>query len=243
VKVRLASYGVLDEAVIDFTGGEEASGLAEAGMHFVGERPGGLADTGTAIIEKLDPAVNQLVATLKNLDVTAANVAKMTEPEADLAKTFAEFRELGKNLSEMTGTDGPITRAINGIERLTKEDGELSGAVADFRKLIAPDSELAKALANAEKFTAQLAGSNDVPATLKNFRAASTRLNTALSGLQADLGVAAKNLEQGTDTLKRQPWRLIWPTTKKYPEDEPKQTAEKPRKRPLFRASSRGREG
>ena len=243
VKVRLASYGVLDEAVIDFTGGEEASGLAEGGMHFVGERPGGLADTGTAIIEKLDPAVNQLVATLKNLDATAANVAAMTEADADLAKTFAEFRTLGKNLTQFTGPTGPLTNAFNGIERLTQEDGELSRAVADFRKLIAPDSKLAKALENAEKFTAQLSNSNDVPATLKNFRSASTRLNSALSSLQEDLGASAKNLEQGTDTLKRQPWRLIWPTTKKYPEEAPTATAVQPRKRPLFRASSRGREG
>jgi ABC-type transporter Mla subunit MlaD len=243
VKVRLASYGVLDEAVIDFTGGEEASGLAEGGMHFVGERPGGLADTGTAIIEKLDPAVTQLVATLKNLDATAANVAAMTEPEADLAKTFAEFRELGRNLTRLTGTGGPIENAFSGIQRLTKEDGELSGAVADFRKLIAPESNLAKALENAEKFTAQLSSNSDLPATLKNFRTASNRLNTALASLQEDLGTSARNLEQGTDTLKRQPWRLIWPTTKKYPEDEPKETAQQPRKRALFRASARNREG
>jgi ABC-type transporter Mla subunit MlaD len=240
VKVRLASYGVLDEAVIDFTGGEEASGLADPGMHFVGERPGGLADTGTAIIEKLDPAVKQLVSTLKSLDQTAENVAKMTEPEADLAKTFAEFRTLGKNLTEMTGPDGPIHRAVAGVERLTKEDGELSGAVADFRKLIGPESDLAKALVNAKKFTADLANNTDLAATLKNFRTASGRLNSALTDLQQDLGEMAKNLAQGSDTVKRQPWRLIWPATKKYPEDEAQRMPAQNRKRPLFRASKLG---
>jgi ABC-type transporter Mla subunit MlaD len=243
VKVRLASYGVLDEAVIDFTGGEEASGLADPGMHFVGERPGGLADTGTAIIEKLDPAVNQLVTTLKSLDRTADNVAKMTEPEADLAKTFAEFRTLGKNLTEMTGPNGPISRALAGVERLTKEDGELAGAVGDFRKMIGPESDLAKALANAKKFTADLASNTDLAATLKNFRTASARLNTALTDLQEDLGEMAKNLAQGSDTVKRQPWRLIWPATKKYPEEEAQRMPEQNRKRPLFRTSSRVREG
>jgi hypothetical protein len=254
VKVRLASYGVLDEAVIDFTGGEEASGLAEPEMHFVGERPGGLADTGTAIIEKLDPAVNQLVSTLKSLDLTAANVGKITDPEADLAKTFVEFRALGKNLTEMTGPDGPIRKALAGIERLTEEKGELSGAVADFRKLIGPDSSFARALENAERFTAQLANNSDIEATLKNFRSAATRLNATLGDLKGDLtgatkdlSTTARNLSQGSDTVKRQPWRLIWPTTKKYPEDEARVQQPKPqqeraptqkRKRPLFRTSA-----
>jgi len=30
-----------------------------------------------------------------------------------------------------------------------------------------------------------------------------------------------KNTEQFTDTLKREPWRLLWPSTKSYPGDEP----------------------
>jgi hypothetical protein len=225
-------------------------------MHFVGERPGGLADTGTAIIEKLDPAVNQLVSTLKSLDLTAANVGKITDPEADLAKTFTEFRVLGRNLTEMTGPDGPIRQALAGIERLTREKGELSGAVADFRKLVGPDSSLSRALANAEKFTEQLANNSDIEATLKNFRSAATQLNATLGSLKGnltsatkDLSTTAKNLSQGSDTVKRQPWRLIWPTTKKYPEDggrvqqqQPKAEKERSptqsRKRPLFRTSA-----
>ena len=254
VKVRLASYGVLDEAVIDFTGGEEASGLAEPGMHFVGERPGGLADTTTAIIETLDPAVKQLVTTLKSLDATASNVAKMTEPDADLPRTFTEFRALGKNLSDITGPDGPVRRALGGIEKLTKDDGELAAAVGDLRKIIGPDSALARTLANAEKFTGQLASNPDIAATLKNFRSASDRLNSTLSQLKGDLSDTARNLSQGSDTVKRQPWRLIWPSTKKYPEDQAQAQAAKPpkgrreaereresaksRKRPLFRASA-----
>jgi hypothetical protein len=37
---------------------------------------------------------------------------------------------------------------------------------------------------------------------------------------------AIKNADQFTDTIKRQPWRLIWPSTKTYPEDaaEPRET-------------------
>lgn len=232
VKVRLASYGVLDEAVIDFTGGEEASGLAEANTRFVGERPGGLADTGTAIIEKIDPVVNQIVTTLKSMDATAANLGKLTDPEADLANTFKEFRALGKNLSEMTGPNGPLRRALDGLERLAKDDGEVATAVADFRKLIGPDSSLAKTMANAEKFTAQLASTSELPATFKNFRDASVKLNAALTELRRDLGSTAKNLEQASDTVKHQPWRLIWPSTKKYPEEKAAEAEQKRRPAP-----------
>jgi ABC-type transporter Mla subunit MlaD len=219
--VRLASYGFLDEPVIDFVEGEESSGLAEETTHFVGKRPGGLADTGTQIIEKLDPAVNQLVSALKSLDATATNVAQLTEPDADLPQTFAEFRKLGRNLSELSSAEGPLRKALAGLERLAKENGEISVAVADFRKLIGPDSDLAKAMANAEKFTAQLAATKDIPDTFKNFRAASTKLNTTLGELRSDFDEIARNLEQASDTVKRQPWRLIWPSTKKYPEDTP----------------------
>ena len=39
-----------------------------------------------------------------------------------------------------------------------------------------------------------------------------------------DLGPVGDNLKQFSETIKAQPWRLIWPSTKKYPEDQ-QQTA------------------
>jgi hypothetical protein len=33
--------------------------------------------------------------------------------------------------------------------------------------------------------------------------------------------IITTNLEQATDTVKRQPWRLIFPVTKKYPSPSP----------------------
>ena len=41
-----------------------------------------------------------------------------------------------------------------------------------------------------------------------------------LTGEGSDLSALIKNVRQMTDTLKREPWRLVWPSTKKYPEDE-----------------------
>jgi hypothetical protein len=36
-----------------------------------------------------------------------------------------------------------------------------------------------------------------------------------------DLGPAGENIKQFSETIKTQPWRLIWPTTKKYAEASP----------------------
>jgi hypothetical protein len=48
-------------------------------------------------------------------------------------------------------------------------------------------------------------------------------LKSAISSLGPDLTETGENVRDLTDTVKRQPWRLVWPTTKKYPEDEQRQ--------------------
>ena len=41
-----------------------------------------------------------------------------------------------------------------------------------------------------------------------------------LDRLGPDLEATLSNAKDFTGTLRTQPWRLIWPTTKKYPEAE-----------------------
>jgi hypothetical protein len=74
-------------------------------------------------------------------------------------------------------------------------------------------------MTNARKFTGSLAESNDIDATLKNLRRVSENLNRQIAGVMDELRATGTNLKQGSDTLKRQPWRLIWPATKKYDDD------------------------
>jgi ABC-type transporter Mla subunit MlaD len=38
----------------------------------------------------------------------------------------------------------------------------------------------------------------------------------------SDFAITLKNAREFSDTLKREPWRLIWPGTKQYPEDKKK---------------------
>ncbi len=48
-----------------------------------------------------------------------------------------------------------------------------------------------------------------------------------LAGPGSDLAATLKNAREFTDVIKREPWRLLWPATKKFPEDEKKEKAHK----------------
>jgi phospholipid/cholesterol/gamma-HCH transport system substrate-binding protein len=64
--------------------------------------------------------------------------------------------------------------------------------------------------AAAEQATQRLA---ELKATIENFN--------EFGALSGDLKTSAENTRQLTETLKRQPWRLVWKSTKKYPGDRP----------------------
>jgi ABC-type transporter Mla subunit MlaD len=219
VKVQITQPSLLGESVIDFSSGEEASGRASDGAKFLGERPGGLADAVPTVLEKLDPVLAKLTGTLESLQKTSDNLAKLSADGADLPTAFSEFKEFGKNLNEMSTYGGPLRNSLQNIEALTSEQGKLGQSLNHLATLTGPDGSLSKTFKNAEKFTEDLANNKDVPATLRNFREASENLDRTLTQVGQQFSSIGANLEQGSDTLKRQPWRLIWPTTKKYPDD------------------------
>ena len=105
------------------------------------------------------------------------------------------------------------------VENLNQTLAGAKGAVANLDKLTGPGGALDKTLKNTEKITADLAGSKDLGATLHNIRGASEKLNATVSNLGVQFSEVGANLEQATDTVKRQPWRLVWPSTKKYGDD------------------------
>ena len=218
VKVQITQPSVLGESVIDFSSGQEDSGLAKDGAHFIGERQPGLADAVPTVVEKLDPVLAKLTSTLDSLQTTSENLAKLSADGADLPKAFAEFRQFGENLNEMSTYGGPLRNSLQNIETLTGESGKLSQSINQLAELTGPDGSLSRSFKNAEKFTSDLANNKDVGATLRNFRESSETLDRTLTQVGRQFSSIGSNLEQGTDTLKRQPWRLIWPTTKKYPD-------------------------
>jgi len=219
-KVQLASYSFLGNPVIDFTDGDETSGRAEEWTYFEGQRAGGLADATGQIVAKIDPAITQLISALKSLESTANNVTIMTNEGGDLSQALTEIRQIAANLKTMTGEEGVMHKTLANVEALTRKDGTIDQAVIKFQALIGPESDMAKALADIHRITDQVSKNNDVPATLKNFREASLNLNSAIAQLKKQFTAVGGNLEQASETVKKQPWRLIWPSTKKYPEEK-----------------------
>ena len=66
---------------------------------------------------------------------------------------------------------------------------------------------------------------NNLEVTLANFRKSSEELKSTLDSVQMtlksvgpDLEATISNTKDFTATLRSQPWRIIWPSTKKYPD-------------------------
>ncbi|MCX6967919.1 MAG: MlaD family protein [Verrucomicrobia bacterium] len=211
-RVLMLQYSLLGEQVIDFTQGNEASGRATADTSFIGEREPGLADVGQKMLEKMDPVLSNATLAMQGLQKTTEHLTELTEEGSDLVAALANFRELGDQLLVLTGTDGAFQQTFDNLKALTGKQ-----------------SPLANALNNAEQFTGELAENKDIGVSLRNFRHASENLKRTARGLRNSVGSVGPgiqqtvhNAEQFTDTVKHQPWRLIWPSTKKYPEDKPK---------------------
>jgi len=210
--VTMLQFSLLGEQVIDFTKGDEASGRATADTAFIGERQLGMADVGQKLLDKLDPVVGSATLAMKDLQKTSSQLAEITQQGSDLVLAIANFRQFGDQLVSLSGSDGSIQHTFDNLKEITGKE-----------------SPLANALANAEKFTGDLKDNKDIGVSLRNFRQASENLSSTTRGLKCrvrsigpGIDQTVHNAEQFTDTIKRQPWRLIWPSTKKYPEDQSK---------------------
>ena len=221
VKVTMAMPKMLGEMVIDFASGKESSGLAPAEHTFIGERVRGLSEAVPAVLEKIDPVLKKATETMESLQKTAENLNRITGEGSDVSVAFAEFRAFGKNLNEISDTDGPLRKSLANIQDLTCADGRVAHMLDNLDRLTGPGSSLARTIDNAQRFTARLVNNRDLEVTLRNFRRTSENLDRTVGDVGERFSMVGANLEQASDTVKRQPWRLIWPTTKKYPAASP----------------------
>jgi ABC-type transporter Mla subunit MlaD len=180
------------------------------------------------------------------------------ERTPDLGEAAAKMLEVIKPVAnEATTTMKDLQNTAQNLNRLTDENSELNLALTQFKtfgehlsSLTAPDSALSHSLTNIEKISTSLTENDNIEGTLRNLRTSSERLKIATNELQP----AGENIKQFSETIKTQPWRLIWPTTKKYPETSPtpaiaregtitvRKTAKakpRPRATPTTRTSSR----
>lgn len=208
-KTRMVAYGLLSELVIDFTNGDETSGLAANGYVFIGERDEGLTELAPKVLDKLEPLLVSGRETLAELKTAATNIGSITAEGSEFNLALSRFRTLGDNLVTLTSPTGTLTTSIN--ESMVS---------------------LKKSMTSVEKITTDL-NNGDLKVTLSNFRSASIdlenvvkkannavgNLDNAINDLGPELVATGKNANQFTDTIKRQPWRIIWPSTKKYSDD------------------------
>jgi hypothetical protein len=117
-----------------------------------------------------------------------------------------------------------LQQTAQNLNRLTGENSELTLALGEFKTfgqhlsdLTAPESALTHSLTNIEKISTSLTDNDNIEVTLRNLRSSSEKLRLAVT----ELGPAGENIKQFSETIKTQPWRLIWPTTKKYAEASP----------------------
>jgi hypothetical protein len=132
--------------------------------------------------------------------------------------------EVIKPVAAEANTMKGLQDTAQNLNRRTDENSELNVALTQFKTfgehlsdLTAPDSALSHSLTNIEKISTSLTENDNIEVTLRNLRNSSDKLKVAVT----DLGPAGENIKQFSETIKTQPWRLIWPTTKKYPEASP----------------------
>jgi phospholipid/cholesterol/gamma-HCH transport system substrate-binding protein len=150
------------------------------------------------------------------------------ERTPDLGDAAAKMLEVIKPVAaEATNTMKDLQQTAQNLNRLTDENSELTLALGQFKTfgthlvdITAPDSALSLSLTNIQKISTSLSENNNIEVTLQNLRASSEKLKVTVS----DLGPVGQNLKEFSETIKTQPWRLIWPSTKKYPQEQ-QQTA------------------
>src|SRR5437660_7214306 len=147
------------------------------------------------------------------------------ERTPDLGEAAARMLEVIKPVAaEATNTMKDLQQTAQNLNRLTDENSELTLALGQFKTfgehlsdLTAPDSALSHSLTNIEKISTSLTENDNIEVTLQNLRNSSDKLKVATTELEP----AGENIKQFSETIKTQPWRLIWPTTKKYAEASP----------------------
>jgi ABC-type transporter Mla subunit MlaD len=147
------------------------------------------------------------------------------ERSPDLGEAAAKMLEVIKPVAnEATNTMKDLQNTAQNLNKLTDENSELNLALTQFKTfgehlsdLTAPDSALTNSLTNIEKISTSLTENDNIEVTLRNLRNSSEKLKVATTDLQP----AGENIKQFSETIRTQPWRLIWPTTKKYPETSP----------------------
>ena len=223
---RMLQNGLLGEQVIDFVGGTEDSGNAPTGYRFVGERVPDINSALPKILAIVEPVAGTATLTLSELRRTIDGLNSIFGQEGELRGALTKLRLTADNLTALSRPDGAMAQTFDNLQGFTHdlrdEHGPLMGVLNNLQRTtrtLNEDDRLEKMLTNFEGASARA-------------DAAAKNANALLTGIRPSVQQTTENLEQMTDTLKRQPWRVFWPTTKKYEAAVTVQPAEPVRTRP-----------
>jgi phospholipid/cholesterol/gamma-HCH transport system substrate-binding protein len=147
------------------------------------------------------------------------------ERTPDLGSAAAKMLEVIKPVAaEATNTMKDLQQTAQNLNQITDENSELNQALTQFKTfgehlvdLTAPEGPLTQSLDNIQRISDQLAKNNNITVTLQNFRDSSEKLKSTMRELEP----VGRNVAEFSETIKTQPWRLIWPSTKKSPPASP----------------------
>jgi ABC-type transporter Mla subunit MlaD len=177
--------------------------LGEVAIDFTeGTESSGRANSGEVFAGERVPDFGEAIA--KMLEIIAPVATEATA-------TFRQLESTAQNLSHITDENSELNLALTQFKTLGEHLNQLTG----------PESALSSSLINLKEITGDLTKNDNITVTLQNFRTSSEKLKSTLTSLGPSLQTSADNVKDATATLKSQPWRLIWPSTKKYPEESP----------------------
>jgi ABC-type transporter Mla subunit MlaD len=123
-------------------------------------------------------------------------VAKDAEIYRNVSVLLTQQGLMGQQVIDFVRGDANLGLAENKTEFVGERVPNITESVAEnMKRLTGPESDLALTIKNAKTFMESLNKSK--------------------------IQKVIKNTEQFTDTLKREPWRLLWPAKKVYSGDEP----------------------
>jgi len=146
------------------------------------------------------------------------------ERTPDFAEAASKMLEVIKPVAaEATNTMRDLQQTAQNLNHITDENSEMNQALSQIKlfgehiaDMTAPDSALSHSLNNIEKISNSLTENNNIELTLQSLRRSSERLKSTVT----DLGPTGRNIAEFSETIKSQPWRLIWPSTKKSPPEK-----------------------
>src|SRR5437868_2944797 len=172
--------------------------LGETAIDFTqGTEASGRASSGEIFAGERVPDFGESIARMLDIVQPVANEA---------IATFKQLETTAQNLSHITDENSQLNLALTQFRTFGEQ----------LNQLTAPDGSLSVSLSNIQRISDDLQKNDNIKITLQDLRASSEKLKATLNSLGPSLEESGRNIKDATATLRSEPWRLIWPSTKKY---------------------------